>query len=664
MHILDEDKHRIDDIWHACNQTLSSTEDTSPLSTFKVVQLLPKGFRLYTDSFYPVKPGRGSLNEIFFGEEERRLFFQIRCLELFEVTCDPATHFSRLDEALSKFLIVKIKTPEPKDVALEKALALLARMPPTPSMWEGCIQLTKHHRRNLDPYCLPPSTSTNNLWETLEVVARPATNTFRSVFNFVCEGGDFWRSSMYEHWERVGFDPERDPRKSNPAEFWNIQNLTLYTNILAELLETACRLHLDMSIGDESTEVAARWHVIESFLWVSWQRSALLVQWFQIEKATTWGYSIGSNFLRGTGKMQDWVEMERNKSEYMSVDLRHFHARLVSLNNSDTCLHDAQRRAPSAKASRRNLVSDLWAQSSRTSQLIAPHVVGNAHGYIGTNSITEAWMVHVPGRVDLVVLFQHALHLLPPGKGPEDVLYPGKFVDDRYESGFVSIQEAASLLSHRQASRKGDDVVIWSLLVDEKPQYSAEELWLSRRDWRSRLIRDPTAHPDTLNTGFLFSSAPRLRNIPGLGWAPASPTYESTTNNFFLGNDGNRTKFSNFDEDGLKAIFAVHIFWSDMGVESHPYQLAVKTCLKEQYALENSYHRWIALLHPLLEEFIYPPTAYRYRGNSGTVGNPLFGVCVSNDNAKENAKWMWKGVYLWDSKHSLPDFWEDELLLV
>lgn len=253
------------------------------------------------------------------------------------------------------------------------------------------------------------------------------------------------------------------------------------------------------------------------------------------------------------------------------------------------------------------------------------------------------------GRIDLAVLFLNAVHLLPP-PNDEDKVYPAKLYTDWLAKGFVSVEEAAGLLSHRQASRPGDDVVIWSLLVGEKAYHSPESFWRSRysNDVDARFRR-------VLNTGFLFSSAPRIQHQKGLSWAPARPTCDRASGRFFLGGDGHRTKLASLSKKGLKGVFGVSIFPYAAEAGSDRYQIVVKKFLQ---SMSKRPYKWVVLLQPLLDLEMNHPTAYRYRGNSASL--PLFGVCVSNDHKE----WTWKGVFEWDLRISLPEFHEEEIWLV
>lgn len=105
------------------------------------------------------------------------------------------------------------------------------------------------------------------------------------------------------------------------------------------------------------------------------------------------------------------------------------------------------------------------------------------------NLLREVWSW---GAVDIAVLLGSAEHLLPSV--------------DR-QSG-RSLENAGYSLSQRHASRDGDDIVIWGLLNGRSGHDNVVELWKAQKEVR---------------TAFLVSSAPRVRNVEGLGWAPISP---------------------------------------------------------------------------------------------------------------------------------------------
>lgn len=97
-----------------------------------------------------------------------------------------------------------------------------------------------------------------------------------------------------------------------------------------------------------------------------------------------------------------------------------------------------------------------------------------------------------------------------------------------FQAGYLSIEISGHLLNHRPASRPGDDIIIWSLLMSEKSIFQdAESFWsamqgpiLQISEINGRIVNIGA----TIHTGYLISSAPRLK-IKGLRWAPISPTF-------------------------------------------------------------------------------------------------------------------------------------------
>ncbi|OKL60969.1 hypothetical protein UA08_03689 [Talaromyces atroroseus] len=82
--------------------------------------------------------------------------------------------------------------------------------------------------------------------------------------------------------------------------------------------------------------------------------------------------------------------------------------------------------------------------------------------------------------------------------------------------GRVTVEVGSCLLSHRHASRPGDEVVIWSLLISDSVHRTAVNLWQSLEG-------------QMVQTGFLMSSLPRIKGHKGLGWAPSRPNFPPHT---------------------------------------------------------------------------------------------------------------------------------------
>jgi hypothetical protein len=76
---------------------------------------------------------------------------------------------------------------------------------------------------------------------------------------------------------------------------------------------------------------------------------------------------------------------------------------------------------------------------------------------------------------------------------------------------YINVDKAGCLLSHRHASRLGDEIVIWSLICGDKVYDNAGTFWIQAEyGWGFSSL-------------YLISSAPRLQNYPGFSWAPARP---------------------------------------------------------------------------------------------------------------------------------------------
>jgi hypothetical protein len=185
------------------------------------------------------------------------------------------------------------------------------------------------------------------------------------------------------------------------------------------------------------------------------------------------------------------------------------------------------------------------------------------------------------GAVDIATLSLAARHLLParPWIDPEleehisgttgaerearikdfeDVVRESSFTrwGEMNERGFVHIDEAGSLLSHRQASRPGDDVVIWSLLLGDQAFYNAQGFWLNRLN---PLLPRPE-DSELVNTGFLVSHAPRIKGVNGLSWAPLTPSLHRTSHassNKYFAHDSWSERGA-MSKEGLKALWLVY----------------------------------------------------------------------------------------------------------
>lgn len=123
------------------------------------------------------------------------------------------------------------------------------------------------------------------------------------------------------------------------------------------------------------------------------------------------------------------------------------------------------------------------------------------------------------------------------------------------------------MLGRRYASRgREDEIVIWSLLCGESAQKTVEDFWMCEERLNSILMQGstkilPARH---IATGFLVSSAPRITERYGLGWAPCQPSipYKSVgfVHQAFDVYDGLDTMTGTYTNRGLEAHWLVHEF--------------------------------------------------------------------------------------------------------
>ena len=133
-------------------------------------------------------------------------------------------------------------------------------------------------------------------------------------------------------------------------------------------------------------------------------------------------------------------------------------------------------------------------------------------------------IVHHKGALDIGILLLAMPHFLP--QFDDHKLGRVRLEKTQnFKAGHRPIETSGSLLSHRAASREGDDFVIWSLLMSESTIfYNAETVWESMQGLgyeTSAKTGNIVTSVGQVRIGFLVSSAPRLKKR-GLGWAPAS----------------------------------------------------------------------------------------------------------------------------------------------
>ena len=264
------------------------------------------------------------------------------------------------------------------------------------------------------------------------------------------------------------------------------------------------------------------------------------------------------------------------------------------------------------------------------------------------------------GSIDLAILSLTALHLFP-GR----VWDPEQDTDDNYWS--MGREESGQVLSYRPASRKGDDVVIWSLLTHNDGCDLIERFW-----------RNNVGGKDVM-TGFLMSSAPRLRT-KGLSWAPSTPYFKplsensSTEVSSFRAFGGGETWPGRITDKGLLAAWHVYEF-DVLDIVTGATQVCLLTDSQRRVLIQIcdlhlQESRWGALLLTMsgMRTFARDEnTSTRY---GGLIRGTLMAVLGSNSVSKPSQKpaedrgWTWMDVFEWDEKVCLPTFVEEYDFLI
>ena len=288
-------------------------------------------------------------------------------------------------------------------------------------------------------------------------------------------------------------------------------------------------------------------------------------------------------------------------------------------------------------------------------------------------------VVFYKGSIDIALLLLTIPHLLP-SRHRKDFQTPF----NAYESGFMSVETAGSLLSHRAASRPGDDVVIWTLLTRDKipdPKTSLMRRLLcqdkayeeSKAFWKRQRGR-------SLETSFLLSSAPRLKTR-GLRWAPSSPMAKlwqnplNGTTSRLLALDGTESVSGSITKDGYLATWLTYdLIGNLIGARTASTWLEGEIspvddrCEVNLRRIRHRYLRgylWGMILRPAYNR------AYKDPAPSSSNEKTLLAVCATNFrytfgcNGDERIFWTWRGVYEWDNTEPLPHLvLTEEVLLI
>ena len=285
--------------------------------------------------------------------------------------------------------------------------------------------------------------------------------------------------------------------------------------------------------------------------------------------------------------------------------------------------------------------------------------------------------IYRSGLLDIEILLLAMPHFLQPFDDSE-LASPKSQSRQLYQAGYLPIETSGDLLSHRPASRPGDDVVIWSLLISEKTVFhNAETFWKSMQGPALQLSTETGrifSRAASIQTRYLVSSAPRLK-IRGLRWAPASPTFHFSSRSITEGLnafDGGTSEYGWITTDGLVADW---LFWKFNNIDIP--QLSDTQCPRNLARIRSQFlqgYRWGAILCP----FSGRSGDDYWWEDDGRLRRTIVVVCGTNEpdgsviekytyNGTEPVKprwdensqaegWEWKGVYAWDDVEPLPEW--------
>ncbi|KAK8080928.1 hypothetical protein PG997_008746 [Apiospora hydei] len=234
----------------------------------------------------------------------------------------------------------------------------------------------------------------------------------------------------------------------------------------------------------------------------------------------------------------------------------------------------------------------------------------------------------------------------------------------------IQLEVIGSWLSHRPVSRPQDEVVIWSLCLNQQRQRikKPEDFWRQQKG---------------VNSGFLLSSAPRLA-IPGLRWAPNTPVAlpaegrdsEHQKSMFCRAFESSDTRSLKIQENGLWGrwwAYEIHLDRMSRMVRRldrfHGTGKVIRDIHKSLgIELEN-----MVLLRPVSEAV--PSRLDMPRPQALVAGETfLVAVCESDHMVQEQLvaeggtqtsyEWIWKGVYEWPCITPLPEIVEKKFIWI
>jgi hypothetical protein len=272
--------------------------------------------------------------------------------------------------------------------------------------------------------------------------------------------------------------------------------------------------------------------------------------------------------------------------------------------------------------------------------------------------------LHEHGAVDIGVLLGSAQHLIPHSD----------------PTSTKTVEEAGYILSQRHTSWPEDVITCWTLLMNAPVQSKAIELWKNQTQVR---------------TGYLLSSAPRVQEAEGFGWAPESPYVRPIKRSVYL--DGGRkqeytVRFPPYDGDGSLYAYVttrgLQGKWRIVNFDRSLLEAAEDLCC-EKLPPPNAYQGTEIDIVPENMIFAHPDDALAWYmidslltqganvrliralatdGVSPCVGTSQRGedfglvaaICASFD---KGVTWQWKGVFSWQESENY-EGWEVEDMLI
>jgi hypothetical protein len=276
-----------------------------------------------------------------------------------------------------------------------------------------------------------------------------------------------------------------------------------------------------------------------------------------------------------------------------------------------------------------------------------------------------------------------------------------------------TIEEASVLLSHRHASREADEFVIWEIFctwdgtklsaamtrfqsatdeceksgLDTPPKAGRVSRAMAQCFWEAKIMSQ-----ESLRTGYLMSTVPRVHGRTGLGWAPVSPYVhvkalgDGASKRQHHSHSGEGSSKGILTEAGLVADWFVHKLDEPLLRASSQPWWATLWCFKTlgwtrflpwkydasqvstvppnevlhavNRARDEGFGH-IALFLPAMEDKVEIwPDSLTCANQQGV----MMAVCGSKDGGKT---WEWQGIYEWNPVEEIPIFeFAHDILLV